>query len=113
MSRASARVPIERAAPLFAALGDETRLSLLADLSRGGPRSIVQLGAASAVTRQAVAKHLAVLADAGLVRSERRGRERIYALDPRRLDDAHGFLDRISREWDVALERLRAHLEDD
>lgn len=113
MSRSSARVPVERAAPLFAALGDETRLALLAELSRGGPRSIAQLGEQAPVTRQAVAKHLAVLTDAGLVRSERRGRERIFALEPRRLEDAHGFLDRISREWDVALERLRAHLEGD
>jgi DNA-binding transcriptional ArsR family regulator len=101
------------AAPLFAALGDETRFRLLARLSSGGPGSITSLGATLPVSRQAITKHLAVLSDAGLVRSRRRGRERIWQLEPKRLSDAHQYLDRISQQWDSALERLRKHVEDD
>lgn len=99
------------AAPLFSALGDETRLRLLARLSSGGPRSIARLAARSPVSRQAVTKHLEVLSRAGLVRSSRRGRERIWELRPGRLADAHAYLDRISREWDQALGRLKAFVE--
>ena len=113
MSRASAAAgpPVRDAAPLFAALGDETRLRLLIRLSSGGPGSITQLSAKSAVTRQAITKHLRVLADAGLVRSSRRGRERVWDLEPRRLDDAHAYLSRISKQWDDALGRLKAFVE--
>ena len=105
----SARV--RDAAPLFSALGDETRLRLLARLSSGGPGSIARLSARSQVSRQAITKHLEVLSEAGLVRSSRRGRERIWELEPKRLADAHAYLDRISREWDDALSRLRAFVE--
>jgi DNA-binding transcriptional ArsR family regulator len=113
MSRASAAAgpPVRDAAPLFAALGDETRLRLLIRLSSGGPGSITQLSAKSAVTRQAITKHLRVLADAGLVRSSRRGRERVWDLEPKRLDDAHAYLERISKQWDDALGRLRQFVE--
>src|SRR5215475_14237286 len=113
MSRASAQpaAPVKDAAPLFAALGDETRLSVLLGLSAGGPGSIVRLRARHRVSRQAVTKHLEVLRDAGLVRSVRVGRERIWELEPRRLADAHVYLDRISRQWDDALARLKAFLE--
>ena len=113
MSRANAAAgpPVRDAAPLFAALGDETRLRLLVRLSSGGPGSITQLSAKSDVSRQAITKHLRVLADAGLVRSTRRGRERVWDLDTRRLDDAHLYLERISKQWDDALERLRAFVE--
>jgi DNA-binding transcriptional ArsR family regulator len=110
MSRADAAV---RAAPLFAALGDETRLRLVARLSAEGPGSIARLSERSGVTRQAITKHLRVLEGAGLARSARRGRERVWSLEPRRLDDAHAFLDAVSRRWDDALERLRALVEDD
>src|SRR5262249_13207109 len=103
---------IRDAAPLFAALGDETRLRLLGRLSAGGPRSIVGLSTNSRVSRQGVTKHLEVLAHAGLVRSERRGRERIWALEPKRLAAAHDHLDRISRQWDVALARLKTFVEE-
>ena len=92
-ARAFAATQVRDAAPLFAALGDETRLRLLARLSTGGPDSITGLSARSEVTRQAITKHLAVLARAGLVRDERRGRER------------------ISRLWDDALDRLASHVE--
>jgi DNA-binding transcriptional ArsR family regulator len=99
------------AAPLFAALGDETRLALVARLSGGGPLSIARLSAGSSVTRQAITKHLEVLAGAGLVRGTRRGRERVWALQPRRLDEARAYLDRVSRSWDEALARLAVFVE--
>jgi DNA-binding transcriptional ArsR family regulator len=103
---------VRDAAPLFAALGDETRLRLVIRLSSGGPGSITQLSAKSDVSRQAITKHLRVLAEAGLVRSTRRGREQVWDFEPRRLADAHDYLDRISRQWDEALERLRRFVED-
>jgi DNA-binding transcriptional ArsR family regulator len=100
------------AAPIFAALGDPTRLSLVLRLGQRGPMSITRLTDKTDVTRQAVSKHLAVLEDAGLVRSATRGRERIWQLTPDRLDDARAELDRISKSWDAALERLRAFVDD-
>ena len=113
MSRASAvhRSHVRDAAPLFAALGDETRLHLVMRLAAGGPGSISRLSANSKVSRQAISKHLVVLSDAGLVRSTRRGRERVWDLAPERLSDAHEYLDRISRMWDQAIDRLRAFVE--
>ncbi|MGZ3416675.1 MAG: ArsR/SmtB family transcription factor [Polyangiales bacterium] len=102
---------VRDAAPLFAALGDETRLDLLGRLSASGPESIARLSEQSSVSRQAITKHLEVLSEAGLVRSRREGRERIWELQPKRLADAHEYLDRISREWDDALERLRKFVE--
>ena len=114
MSRSSAAIAtrVRDAAPLFAALGDETRLRLIVRLSSGGPGSITQLSAKSAVSRQAITTHLRVLSDAGLVRSTRKGREQVWDLEPRRLDDAHAYLDRISKEWDEALGRLKAFVEE-
>jgi DNA-binding transcriptional ArsR family regulator len=97
-------------ASLFAALGDETRLRLVARLCDGG-MSITSLTAGSAITRQAITKHLRVLEDARLVHSTRRGREKIWQLDRRRLDDARHYLDLISHQWDNALGRLRAFVE--
>jgi DNA-binding transcriptional ArsR family regulator len=113
MSRPNAvrRSDVRDAAPLFAALGDETRLQLVMRLAAGGPGSITRLSANSKVTRQAISKHLDVLSDAGLVRSTRRGRERVWDLAPERLSDAHEYLDRISRMWDQAIDRLRAFVE--
>ena len=99
------------AAPLFAALGDATRLQLLMRLSASGPESIAQMSDKSAVTRQAISKHLRVLEEAGFVAGERRGREHIWRLKPQRLRDVHAHLDRISKQWDDALERLRAFVE--
>ncbi|HEX5415577.1 MAG TPA: metalloregulator ArsR/SmtB family transcription factor [Chloroflexota bacterium] len=100
------------AAPVFAALGDATRLSLLDRLSTGGPLSISRLTAGSHKTRQAITRHLHVLADAGLVRDVRRGREHHWELDPERLDLARRSLDRISRQWDDALGRLKSFVEE-
>jgi DNA-binding transcriptional ArsR family regulator len=113
MSPANVIAPaqVRDAAPLFAALGDETRLRLLVRLSSGGPGSIARLRARSPVSRQAITKHLEVLSEAGLVRSSRRGRERIWELEPKRLADAHEYLDRISQQWDDALDRLKEFVE--
>jgi DNA-binding transcriptional ArsR family regulator len=102
---------VRDAAPLFAALGDETRLGLLLRLSADGPGSIARLGARSRVSRQAVTKHLEVLAEAGLIRDSWRGRERIWAIDPARFTQAHDYLERISRQWDAALDRLKTFVE--
>lgn len=113
MSRASAlRAPeVRDAAPLFAALGDETRLRLFVRLASGGPGTTTELSEKAAVSRQAISKHLQVLSRAGLVRSARRGRERVWDLESRRLADAHAYLERISRQWDEALGRLKAFVE--
>ena len=102
---------VRDAAPLFAALGDETRLGLLQRLSTGGPGSIARLHARTRVSRQAVTKHLEVLAGAGLVRDAWQGRERIWEIDRERFAAAHDYLERISRQWDAALERLKAFVE--
>jgi len=99
------------AVPLFAALGDSTRIELLARLASGTPESIARLSAGSTLTRQAVTKHLTVLADAGLVRSQRSGREHLWQLEPQRLADAQAYLALISRQWDDALARLKAFVE--
>jgi DNA-binding transcriptional ArsR family regulator len=112
MSRRSSAAEVLHAAPLFAALGDETRLALVARLCAGGPRSITQLAAGSPVSRQAVTKHLNVLAGAGLLRDVRRGREHIWELAPDRLEEASRYLDEISRRWDEALDRLRRFTEE-
>jgi DNA-binding transcriptional ArsR family regulator len=113
MSRPSPRsADLAEAAPVFAALGDATRLALVARLSAGGPGSIAGLTAGSAVTRQAITKHLSVLAGAGLVRDRRRGREHIWELDPDRLADARAYLDEISHQWDEALDRLKRFVEE-
>jgi len=99
-------------APVFAALGDETRLRLVARLSSRGPQSIARLTEGEPLTRQAITKHLRVLADAGIARDLRRGRERLWELERRRLDEARHCLDLVSREWDEALLRLKAFVEE-
>jgi DNA-binding transcriptional ArsR family regulator len=98
-------------APVFAALGDETRLRLVGRLCDQGPLSIAKLAAGFDVTRQAITKHLHVLADAGLVSSARDGRENVWELEPRRLDEVRRCLDLISTQWDNALDRLKAFVE--
>lgn len=102
---------VHHTAPIFAALGDETRLALMLRLGSGGPHSIAQLAAESPLTRQAITKHLEVLNAAGLVRSDRRGRERVWNLQAHRLDEARLFLDQVSRQWDEALVRLKQLVE--
>src|SRR5205823_2744738 len=97
----------DQAVPVFAALGDQTRLRLVGRLCAGGPMSIARLTDGAAVSRQAVTKHLRILAVAGLARSFRLGRERVWELEPRRLDAARQCLDGISAQWDAALARLK------
>jgi DNA-binding transcriptional ArsR family regulator len=98
---------------VFAALGDENRLWLLARLGSGGPMSISRLTAGSGITRQGVTKHLRVLAGAGLVRGARRGKESLWQVDPRRLEEARRSLDLISRQWDQSLGKLKLFVEDE
>jgi DNA-binding transcriptional ArsR family regulator len=102
---------VAAAAPVFAALGDATRLGLVTRLCEAGPQSIVRLTGGAGVSRQAVTKHLRALEQAGLVRSERAGRERIWALHPQRLSEAQQYLQQVSDQWDHALARLRAFVE--
>ena len=96
---------------MFAALGDSTRLKLVARLCADGPLSIAKLSEGTAVTRQAITKHLQALADAGLVKDEWQGRERIWELEPRRLQLARRTLDEIAEQWDGVLGRLKAFVE--
>jgi DNA-binding transcriptional ArsR family regulator len=100
-----------RPAAIFAALGDETRLGLVSRLSGGGPASISRLTTGSGVTRQAVRKHLGVLARAGLVEVSRRGRESLWRLEPARLEEAQRALELIGQQWDRALGKLKTFLE--
>jgi DNA-binding transcriptional ArsR family regulator len=100
-------------APLFAALGDETRLRLVSILSANGPTSITQLTIGSDVTRQAITKHLHVLAEAGLVKGSREGRASVWELEPRRLEAARRSLALISTQWEDALARLKTFVERD
>jgi DNA-binding transcriptional ArsR family regulator len=101
------------AAPIFAALGDETRLGIVTRLCAEGPLSIARLTAGRGITRQAVTKHLQVLAEAGLAHSSQMGRERIWELEPQPLLTARECLIRISVQWDEALDRLQRFVESD
>ena len=103
---------LRRNAPLFAALGDDTRLTLLVKLGDGQLLSITRLTEGSTFTRQAITKHLRILEDAGLVRGVRRGRESLFQLEIKSLGEARDALDTISRQWDHALARLKSFVED-
>ncbi|MGE3348079.1 MAG: ArsR/SmtB family transcription factor [Ramlibacter sp.] len=98
-------------APVFFALGDKTRLRLIAVLCAGGAFSIAQLTANTDITRQAVTKHLQVLADAGLVQDLKIGRERLWQFDPTQLEAARQSLEVIGRQWEQALDKLKAFVE--
>jgi DNA-binding transcriptional ArsR family regulator len=98
-------------APLFAALGDKTRLRLVARLCDEGPLSITRLTAGTEITRQAISKHLRVMEDAGLVRHAKQGRESVWRLEQERLAEARQYLELISKQWDDALGRLREFVE--
>lgn len=102
---------LRASAPVFAALGDATRLRLVSRLGTEGPLSIARLTAGTEVTRQAVTKHLHVLSGAGLARGTRRGRERLWKLEPEPLEEARRCLDLISQQWDQALARLKVSVE--
>lgn len=98
-------------ASVFAALGDETRLKVVARLGSGVPQSISRLTDGTGLSRQAVTKHLRVLEKAGVVRGVRVGRESLFELQPKPFDDVRKYLESVSRQWDGALARLKAHVE--
>jgi DNA-binding transcriptional ArsR family regulator len=102
---------LRHAVPVFAALGDETRLRLVASLCDGLPKSIAELTAGTSITRQAITKHLKVLAKAGLVTGVRAGRERLWEFEAARLDKARHSLSLIADQWDQRLQRLKHLLE--
>src|SRR3984893_17491320 len=98
-------------ASVFAALGDETRLSVLTKLSSGQRQSISRLTAGTNLSRQAITKHLRVLAKARGVRSVRIGRDSLFELEPRTTKEVRDYLDQESKQWDDALARLKSHVE--
>jgi len=106
------RRKVANPAPVFAALGDETRLALVARLADNRAHSISQLTAGTRLTRQAVTKHLRVLENAGVVRCARLGRESRFELDPQPIMDLRQYLDRVSQQWEGALSRLKAFVEE-
>lgn len=103
---------LSMAAPIFAALGDPVRLAMLARLCKDGPLPTTSLKRGANVTRQGVTKHLHVLEDAGLVSSDRAGRDRQWQIRAQQLAVARDCLDQISAQWDQRLARLRAFVED-
>jgi DNA-binding transcriptional ArsR family regulator len=107
----SPRWPVH--APIFAALGDETRLSLVMKLGRGRPCSISQLTEGTGLTRQAITKHLRVLQSVGLVHGLRSGRESLFRFNPEPVEEMQRYLERVSRQWDPILERLKSFVEED
>jgi|SRR5437016_395673 len=111
--RGRSRITAKRRAhaSVFAALGDETRLSLVAKLCGGQPRSISQLTRGSRLTRQAITKHLRVLQNAGVVHSARTGRESRFAFNPEPMEEIKKYLDLVSERWDQALSRLKPFVE--
>lgn len=111
-SRSSMTAKPQPRAPVFAALGDGTRLSLVAKLCAGQPCSISQLTQGSRLTRQAITKHLRVLERVGIVHSVRRGRESRFQFDPEPIEGVRQYLDFVSEQWDQALSRLKSFVED-
>jgi DNA-binding transcriptional ArsR family regulator len=110
-SVAAAVASNETLAHVFAALGDPTRLKLVSVLCAGGAFSISQLTETTEISRQGVTKHLNVLAEAGVVHDVKMGRERLWQLEPARIDEARRTLESIGREWDMALERIKSFVE--
>lgn len=111
-SRSAATGAFRAHAPVFAALGDETRLSLLAKLSSGQRFSISKLTKSSKMTRQAITKHLQVLERVKIVHGVRSGRESVFEFDPRPIEEAKAYLELVSAQWDQALARLKSLVED-
>jgi DNA-binding transcriptional ArsR family regulator len=110
--RSSAAAKRRPPAALFAALGDETRLLLVARLSNGRPHSISQLTDGSGLTRQAITKHLRVLEGVGIVHGFRTGRESLFEFDPEPIEEIRDYLTLVSEQWDQALARLKSFVED-
>ncbi len=111
-NRSSAAAKRQSHAPVFAALGHETRLSLVRKLCNGQPHSISQLAEGSRLTRQAITKHLRVLEGVGIVRGVRTGRESLFEFDPEPIKEIGEYLDLVSEQWDQALARLKSFVED-
>jgi DNA-binding transcriptional ArsR family regulator len=111
-SRSSLAATRQSHAPVFAALGDETRLLLVAKLCGGRPYSISQLTEGGRLTRQSITKHLRVLENVGIVHGGRRGRESLFEFDPEPFQEIKEYLDLVSEQWDPALSRLKAFVED-
>ncbi|MGH8427946.1 MAG: ArsR/SmtB family transcription factor [Gammaproteobacteria bacterium] len=111
MSRRSSAHAERDAAQIFAALGDSTRLMLVVKLSDGQPRSIVGLTADFHLSRQAVTKHLRALEQAGIVRSNRIGRESRFSYIPEPVEKTRSYLAAVSEQWDDALSRLKTFVE--
>jgi DNA-binding transcriptional ArsR family regulator len=111
--RAAGDAVIRASAPIFAALGDDTRLHIVGRLSAEGPTSIARLTIGTGLTRQAVTKHLHVLGEVGLVRGRYLGRENVWELQRQQLHQARQSLDAIAAQWDRALGRLKAFVERD
>jgi DNA-binding transcriptional ArsR family regulator len=109
--RQTSDAAIRASAPIFAALGDDTRLRIVGRLSADGPASIARLTVGTGVTRQAVTKHLHVLSEVGLVRGRHVGRENVWELQRQQLYQARQSLDAIAMQWDRALGRLKAFIE--
>jgi DNA-binding transcriptional ArsR family regulator len=103
---------LAQTAPLFAALGDETRLSLLVQLGEGRLCSITQLAQARPQTRQAIRKHLHILENVQLIRSVRRGRENLFKIEPKTIEAVAQSLTAISAQWDNAMARLKDFVEE-
>jgi DNA-binding transcriptional ArsR family regulator len=96
---------------VFTALADANRRAILAALATGGPATVTELAAALPITRQGIAKHLALLADAGLVAAEPGERRRIrYRVRTAPMQLAQQYLAALARDWDGPLEALRTHL---
>jgi len=110
-TKGAAALAPEKLASVFAALGDPTRLKLVAVLCAGGAFSIAQLTTGTEISRQAVTKHLQVLAEAGVVGDLKQGRERLWQLEPHAIDEARQALEIIGREWELRLGRLKAFAE--
>jgi DNA-binding transcriptional ArsR family regulator len=111
MSSPSAARALKNPAPVFAALGDATRLKLVGRLVDGQPRSIAQLADGLDLTRQGVTKHLRVLERAGIVRAKWVGRESQFSYVREPVDRARSYLETVSAQWDDALARLKVFVE--
>lgn len=101
----------DRVGAVFSALADDTRRGLFSSIAERGPLTATELAADVPISRQAVAKHLGVLRSAGLVTSERAGRETRYAASPAPLEETRAWMDRVGNEWDRRLAALRNQLE--
>jgi DNA-binding transcriptional ArsR family regulator len=104
---------LERTDLVFSALGDATRRELLAVLARSSPRTATQLVGDFMITRQGILKHLDVLAQAGLVQVQPKGREKRYSLSPRPLEGVNEWIEGINARWQERMARLKDLVESD